>query len=91
MGIAGRVLLGLEQAVEVPEAVLHPRVGVHLLETHLHEYFPELRPDLRIPPSQQSRQRGGAVAPKPQPDAPRSAVVLLLATSGCQVTWQHAK
>lgn len=43
----GRLHLGLEEAVEVPEAALDPSTRRHLLEAHVHEHLPELRPDLR--------------------------------------------
>ena len=48
--VARRVLLRLEQGVKVPEAALHVVVGRHLLEAHLGEDLPELRPDLACEP-----------------------------------------
>lgn len=42
MGITGRMLLGLEQRIEVPEARLYVIVGGHLLKAHLREDLAEL-------------------------------------------------
>ena len=36
VGITGRVGLGLEQGIEVPEGRFHKLIGRHLLEAHLH-------------------------------------------------------
>ena len=47
MRVSGRVLLRLEQRVEVPEAGLHVVVGRHLLKAHLDEDLPELAPHLQ--------------------------------------------
>ena len=44
--VAGRMLLRLEQRVEVPEAALHVVVGRHLLKAHLSEDLAELSPNL---------------------------------------------
>jgi hypothetical protein len=46
MGVPGRVLLGLEQGVKVPEAALHVVVGRHLGEAELKEDLPVFRPHL---------------------------------------------
>lgn len=40
--------LGLEEGVEVPEGGLHPAVGGHLHEAHVHQDAPELRPHLHV-------------------------------------------
>lgn len=45
--IASRVLLWLEERVEVPEAGLHKIVGGHLREAHLEEDGPEFCADLQ--------------------------------------------
>ena len=47
VGVAGRVLLRLEEGVEIPEAALNEVVCWHLLETHLSENLLKLSPDLR--------------------------------------------
>ncbi len=47
VGIAGRVLLRLEEGVKIPEAALNKVVCWHLLEAHLSENLLKLRPDLR--------------------------------------------
>ena len=46
MRVACWVLLWLEERVKVPKAALHVCIGRHLLESHLREDFPELRPNL---------------------------------------------
>jgi hypothetical protein len=51
--VARRVLLRLEQRIEIPEAALHIVVGGHLLETHLREDLAELRAHLQ---SKQAKQ-----------------------------------
>jgi hypothetical protein len=49
MGVPGRVLLGLEQGVKVPEAALHVVVGRHLGEAQLKKDLPVFRPHLEAP------------------------------------------
>ena len=56
MCVAGRMLLRLEQRVEVPEAALHVVVGRHLLEAHLCEDLAELSPNLG------EREHGGRMS-----------------------------
>ncbi len=46
MGVPGRVLLGLEQGVKVPEAALHVVVGRHLGEAELKKDLPVFSPNL---------------------------------------------
>jgi hypothetical protein len=46
MGVPGRVLLGLEQGVKVPEAALHVVVGRHLGKAELKEDLPVFSPHL---------------------------------------------
>ena len=46
MGVPGRVLLGLEEGIEVPEGALHKVVGGHLLESHFQENGAVLSPHL---------------------------------------------
>mmetsp|Transcript_85571 Transcript_85571/g.223285 ORF Transcript_85571/g.223285 Transcript_85571/m.223285 type:complete len:384 (-) Transcript_85571:461-1612(-) len=43
MRVASRMLLWLEEGVEVPERALHPLVGAHLFETHEHQDISNLR------------------------------------------------
>ena len=42
MGVSGRMLLGLEQGVEVPEAAFYIVVCGHLFKAHVCEDFPYL-------------------------------------------------
>jgi hypothetical protein len=42
MGIARRMLLRLEEGIEVPERTVHVAVGFHLCEAHLEEDLAEL-------------------------------------------------
>mmetsp|Transcript_35805 Transcript_35805/g.78171 ORF Transcript_35805/g.78171 Transcript_35805/m.78171 type:complete len:403 (-) Transcript_35805:388-1596(-) len=47
VGVAGGVLLRLEERVKVPEGALHKVVGGHLLESHRDEDLAELLPHLQ--------------------------------------------
>lgn len=47
MSISCRVLLRLEQRVEVPEGALDIEVGRHLFETHFEEDFTKFRTDFQ--------------------------------------------
>lgn len=51
MSITRRVLLWLEQSIEIPEAALHEVIRGHLLEAHLGEDLLELGPHLMFGPS----------------------------------------
>lgn len=42
MGVSGRMLLGLEQGIEVPEAAFYIVVGGHLFKAHVCEDLPYL-------------------------------------------------
>jgi hypothetical protein len=42
VSISGRVSLGLEERVEVPERAFYVSAGIHFLETHLSQNFNEL-------------------------------------------------
>ena len=46
--VAGRVGLGLEECVEIPEGGFDPLVGRHFLEAHRHEDLAELGSDLYL-------------------------------------------